>query len=531
MSKEPKEPREPKHRVEGLRQPQRKDSLSSVLSWAGLQAKPSPPRTPTSSSSTSPQSSQSSPAQDISKSRRHSHGPEAKTKARRTSTTSRRFSLSNPTGTEEDSSTKTKRAKTASTLVDSKSPSDGSSRTTRNGSADKINKLAQEAPDARKKASKQQLTAVTSRDKSSSQPERPISPKPKGILRISSPDGSRPPRHIASFPAPIPTPTPAPAPAPAPNPDLGQQPDSPEPPPLSPLQPDVPSTTPDTTPISPPTSPISRPLSPGATVRFAKATIHRVEVGPGRRFIPVKRKSKSTITYIAPLDPGTQKSAPKGMLGSPTKLRRHQENQAAMGRYWLRTEEEEAQWRADAERRAVEEAEKYRAEPSSPPPSSVLARSPIGVPVPGIQSLSFAERVSELEKLPSVENLPALDKLEIEEAESEDEEATETPGMGALLADEEDPEPTTTTAADEWPDEAPVEVIGLGIEEAVQPRSQFNPSQIKAAAYNIYRGDNQGEIAVRKRRWRRRRRRKRKVESNQGEPFTSIEEAEQKEFI
>jgi hypothetical protein len=155
-------------------------------------------------------------------------------------------------------------------------------------------------------------------------------------------------------------------------------------------------------------------MSPGATVRFAKATIHRVEVGPGRRFLPVKRKSKSTLTYISPLDPGTQKSAPKTMLQSPTKLRRHQENQAAMGRYWLRTEEEEAQWRADAERRAEEEAERYRNEPASPPqqPAAVAA----GRAVDEVVSAA-------IDRLPLLDGGgPVLGRVVEEAVESEDEE-------------------------------------------------------------------------------------------------------------
>ena len=152
-------------------------------------------------------------------------------------------------------------------------------------------------------------------------------------------------------------------------------------------------------------------MSPGATVRFAKATVHRVEVGPGRRFAPVKRKSKSTITYIAPLDTGTQKSTPKGILTSPTKLRRHVENQKAMGRYWMRTEEEEAQERAEAEMKAVEEARRYQAEPASPPGPSVLANSP------AFHGFSWADGLEalELDKLPPVDNLPSLDNLETDE--------------------------------------------------------------------------------------------------------------------
>jgi hypothetical protein len=166
-------------------------------------------------------------------------------------------------------------------------------------------------------------------------------------------------------------------------------------------------------------------MSPGATVRFAKATIHRVEVGPGRRFLPVKRKSKSTLTYISPLDPGAQKSAPKTMLQSPTKLRRHQENQAAMGRYWLRTEEEEARERAEAERRAEEEAERYRNEPASPPPTG---GAPLGAAsekeaVGEGGKSTLVDKVAGIDKLSLLDSGPALDKVEEELAESESEDS------------------------------------------------------------------------------------------------------------
>jgi hypothetical protein len=166
-------------------------------------------------------------------------------------------------------------------------------------------------------------------------------------------------------------------------------------------------------------------MSPGATVRFAKATIHRVEVGPGRRFLPVKRKSKSTLTYISPLDPGAQKSAPKTMLQSPTKLRRHQENQAAMGRYWLRTEEEEARERAEAERRAEEEAERYRNEPASPPPTG---GAPLGAAsekeaVGEGGKSTLVDKVAAIDKLSLLDSGPALDKVEEELAESESEDS------------------------------------------------------------------------------------------------------------
>ncbi|KAK3685779.1 hypothetical protein B0T22DRAFT_230239 [Podospora appendiculata] len=448
MSKEAKDSRESKHRPEALRQPLRKDSLSSVFSWAGLQAKSSIPKT-SAASTTSPQpTQQSSPSNDNPKSRRHSHSHsqslDIQKKARKASTTSRRFSFSNPTGIDESPVTKTKQhAKTTSATTDSKSQyGNATTKTSKVAtSSDKSSKPAQDAPPVRKEASQHPLQETTQDTKpSSNPPERPTSPMPKSILRVSSPDGQRPTRHIISFPAPSP-----------PTDSLDQQLNSPEPPPLSPLlsptspfQPTFPDlTTSPSSPAleSPPNSPIFRPLSPGATVRFAKATIHRVEVGPGRRFIPVKRKSKSTITYIAPLDPGTQKPAPKNLLGSPTKLRRHQENQAAMGRYWLRTEEEEAQWRAEAAQKAAEEAARYRAEPPR------VGGGDVKPPVDVVQGF----------KLGPVDEVLELDKLEEEISEGEEDGdgegaavgVPETPETAALA---EASEAEVDTADEEYPD-------------------------------------------------------------------------------
>ncbi|KAL2023772.1 hypothetical protein VTK56DRAFT_1039 [Thermocarpiscus australiensis] len=358
-----KDTKDPKHRPDSLRQPQRKDSLSSVLSWAALQSKlaaPKPPTTPASA----PQSPQTS------RPRRHSHG----------------------------SGTDIKK-KTPPMNLDSKA-SAGSPKAGKNGFSENVHKTAPDAPDAGKNTS-QNHSAPTAQNKPRS-PEPPPSPMPKSILRVSSPDGHRRPRQFF-------------------DPNTGE----PSSPGLTPSSPVFTSMPPDSPPGSPPMSPIQRPMSPGATVRFAKATIHRVEVGPGRRFLPVKRKSKSTLTYISPLDPGTQQSAPKTMLQSPTKLRRHQENQAAMGRYWLRTEEEEAQWRAEAERRAAEEAERYRNEPASPVPVAVVARS--SVEAVGVPS-TLAEKVATIDKLPPLDSAPARDKLEEVEADSSDSDTDEEAG-------------------------------------------------------------------------------------------------------
>ncbi len=225
---------------------------------------------------------------------------------------------------------------------------------------------------------------------------------PKSILRVSSPVGDKPPRPLVSL-------------------------DTAEPTSLAlPLSPKAGT---DSPPGSPPASPVvPRPMSPGATVRFAKATIHRVEVGPGRRFLPVKRKSKSTLSYIAPLDPGAQKSPPKTLFHNATKMRRHQENQAAMGRYWLRTEEEEAQWRAELERRAQEEAERYRNEPASAPQPTAVSKEAAGV--------GELVQASPVDTAPAVgvqARRSALANVEEEAVESDSEDSDEEAGAGCGL--------------------------------------------------------------------------------------------------
>lgn len=165
------------------------------------------------------------------------------------------------------------------------------------------------------------------------------------------------------------------------------------------------------------------------------------------------------MTYMAPLDPVSQQIAPKVTLQSPTKLRRHQENQAAMGRYWLRTEEEEAQWRADAERRAAEEAERYRAEPTRPPgtpapaPDAEESASATEANGPEPPMTSFGERLAAIDKLPPLGSVPLLDKLaafaksdaddklETIEADDTDDSDAESDG-GASTAPEDEAEDT-----------------------------------------------------------------------------------------
>jgi len=98
--------------------------------------------------------------------------------------------------------------------------------------------------------------------------------------------------------------------------------------------------------------------------------VHRVEIGPGHHLFPIRRghKSKSGLTYLnPPADTSHRKVTVEFPPGKEGKLRRHRERQAAMERYWLRTEEEEAEWRAEATRIAEEETVKYRSEPASSP--------------------------------------------------------------------------------------------------------------------------------------------------------------------
>jgi hypothetical protein len=96
-----------------------------------------------------------------------------------------------------------------------------------------------------------------------------------------------------------------------------------------------------------------------------------------------------------------------------------------MGRYWMRTEEEEAQWRAEAGKRAEEEAERYRNEPVGPPPTSP-AKSP--VEAVGGQS-TLAEMITEIDKLPSLDSKPALDRVEEVVEDSSDSDSDEDAGV------------------------------------------------------------------------------------------------------
>ena len=164
----------------------------------------------------------------------------------------------------------------------------------------------------------------------------------------------------------------------------GKQPDEPAPPGRSPRPesqaeenhkraPDPePDPEPDPDPAGVPSTP---PLSDSGSVRDTvvrfgnKPTVHRLEVPPGRRLQPIgaRYKTRSRSPYLAPLDPKRTKDVFPKPLRSPQQLKRHKKNQKAMARYWARTEQEEAEWRAEAERRAGEAEERYRAEPPGSP--------------------------------------------------------------------------------------------------------------------------------------------------------------------
>jgi hypothetical protein len=147
--KEQKEQKESKHRPDALRQPQRKDSLTTVLTYFQGRTVPLRP-----SSAASPSSTQPSPnwlAQGPSKQRRYSHGGDLKKKARTNSHTLRRYSFTNLAAIKEDPSTKTKSSKTA----------EGAPKTTKPGSSEKVNKTA----DIRKKKSQHRLAAGNSEAK------------------------------------------------------------------------------------------------------------------------------------------------------------------------------------------------------------------------------------------------------------------------------------------------------------------------------------------------------------------------------
>ncbi|KAK0671759.1 hypothetical protein QBC41DRAFT_384273 [Cercophora samala] len=441
--------KEPKHRLEGARRPQRKDSFSSVhsavLSWTGLQTKIGPKSAISNSSSSSNSTSSTAtqhtatPSQGLSKpQRRHSHSfgtgwdsnnrdNTAKKKARPASM-SRKLSFSGFMGLEDPASAKARHAKPNFSTADPKRSEESTKSGSKNGSLEKVNKTT---PEAAKRLS-QASTLVGSVVRSKSPPPPTSTIVPKSILRVSSPDGSaRRPRFLDP-------PGPGEQPhsptlnaallSPLPSPSTSSEQQTPSPsektpslsPPLTPLTPLL-----DSPPASPLLAP-ARTMSP-STVRFAKATVHRVEVGPGRRFLPVKRKSKSTITYVSPHDPGPQKTAPKTVLKSATKLRRHQENQKAMGRYWMRTEEEEAQWRAEAEARAQEEAERYRNEPSSPVVQGAEGQQ-VGSMGEVMEKGEVGERLEAIEKLESLDGLgegKGLGKLVEESEESGGEEGEE----------------------------------------------------------------------------------------------------------
>lgn len=116
--------------------------------------------------------------------------------------------------------------------------------------------------------------------------------------------------------------------------------------------------------------PTTKRATVGASVRFGATTVHHVQIAPGQHLYPTRlsHRTKSGLTYLNPPgDKGHPKVTVEFPAGKGSKLRRHRERQAAMERYWLRTEEEEAEWRAQATRIAEEESAEYRKEPASCP--------------------------------------------------------------------------------------------------------------------------------------------------------------------
>jgi len=141
-----KDAKDSKHKQDSNRQPQRKDSLSSILSWAALQGRISTVKAPSSfsSSNTSPLT----PPGNGSRPRRHSHSvtsSDSKPKARRGSATFRRLSFPLSTTNQRGaSSTKTRHAKTSSMTPDAKA-SPGTSKASKSISSEKVGKAASDA--------------------------------------------------------------------------------------------------------------------------------------------------------------------------------------------------------------------------------------------------------------------------------------------------------------------------------------------------------------------------------------------------
>lgn len=144
-----KESKDSKHRLDGVRMPQRKDSLSSLLSWAALQGKLTVSRAPTLSSVSTPvQPSQTTSTQNGSRPRRHSHGAgtETKTKTRRGSTTFRRSSFSNSAAVQAGTGTKTDNVKISSTASEPKG-SPATVKPLKSGLLEKVAETASDTPE------------------------------------------------------------------------------------------------------------------------------------------------------------------------------------------------------------------------------------------------------------------------------------------------------------------------------------------------------------------------------------------------
>lgn len=209
------------------------------------------------------------------------------------------------------------------------------------------------------------------------------SPSKKGLKDVGKPARASVPDHVRrakhGAPKPKAVPPKADAVAPKPNsvtlkpdtspPSSGAVPVSKEP--ASKPLPLIPDPTPPKSDTPTQTNSTPKKGNGATSVRFGATTVHRVEIAPGQHLHPIRRghKSKSGLSYLnPPADKAHLKVTVEFPPGKETKMKRHQLRQAAMERYWLRTEEEEAEWRAEATRIAEEETEKYRSEPSSSPP-------------------------------------------------------------------------------------------------------------------------------------------------------------------
>lgn len=116
--------------------------------------------------------------------------------------------------------------------------------------------------------------------------------------------------------------------------------------------PNVSKTVPSSFPALPTIMPISKKPNGAKCVRFSDTIIHTVGLYPSRHLTPMGPKQFKRRSGLSYLNPPTDPKKPRKVVvkfppGKAGGLRRHREPQAAMARYWLRTEEEEAAERAE----------------------------------------------------------------------------------------------------------------------------------------------------------------------------------------